>query len=88
MLTKRESQQIGFVNTLDLDSLRTELCGMTDAELNKFGREMRALVYPLTYDGKGMPTVSAFSIQLEEARAEYRRRHPKPTNPAPRLRRF
>lgn len=79
METKRESQQIGLTDTLDVEALRARLRAMTDVELNKFGREMRALVYPLTYDGKGKPTVSAFSIQLEEARAEYRRRHPKPT---------
>lgn len=75
--TKRKSEQIGLVDTLDVDALRAKLRVMTDAELNKFGREMRALVYPLTYDGNGMPTVRAFSIQLEEARREYRRRHPK-----------
>jgi len=41
---------------------------MTDAELRAFGRKMRALVYPLTYDGDGKPRVSPFSIQLQEAR--------------------
>jgi hypothetical protein len=36
---------------------------------------MRALVFPLTYDGDGKPSVSAFSIQLDEARAEWGRRN-------------
>jgi hypothetical protein len=35
---------------------------------------MYALVYPLTYDGDRKPQVSAFAIQLDEARAEWRRR--------------
>jgi hypothetical protein len=30
----------------------------------------------ITYDGNGKPSVSAFSIQLDQARAELRRRHP------------
>jgi hypothetical protein len=50
---------------------------MSDAEVVAFGKQMRGLVYPLTYDGHGKPSVSAFSIQLGEARAEWRRRHPK-----------
>jgi hypothetical protein len=48
---------------------------MNDADLLALGRQMRSLVYPLTYDGK--PSVSAFSIQLEEAGAEWRRRNRK-----------
>jgi len=35
---------------------------------------MHSLVYPLRYDGDRKPCVSTFSIQLEEARAEGRRR--------------
>jgi hypothetical protein len=49
---------------------------MTDAELISYGRQMRGLVYPLTYGGDGKPSASAFSIQLDEARAEWRRRYP------------
>ena len=47
---------------------------MSDTDLLAFGQQMHALCYPLTYDGSGKPSVSAFSIQLEEARAEWRRR--------------
>jgi hypothetical protein len=32
---------------------------MTDDELLAFGRQMRSLVYPLTYDGEGKPSLSA-----------------------------
>lgn len=49
---------------------------MTDDELVAFGKQMRELVYPLTYDCDGKPSISAFSIQLDEARAEWLRRHP------------
>jgi hypothetical protein len=60
--------------SVDLDALRGRLQAMSDAELAAFGKQMRELVYPLTYDGDGKPSVSAFSIQLDEARAEWRRR--------------
>jgi len=62
----------------DVDALRGRLGKMTDTELLAFGKEMRGLVYPLTYGFDGKPTVAAFSIQLDERRAEWRRRHPKP----------
>jgi hypothetical protein len=61
--------------SVDLEALRVRLEKMSDGELLAFGKEMRELVYPLTYDYRGKPNVSAFSIQLEQARAEWRRRH-------------
>jgi len=33
---------------------------MTDAELLAFGKQMHELCYPLTYEGDGKPSVSAF----------------------------
>jgi hypothetical protein len=67
--------QLGVdVNLVDL---RGRLQKMTDAELLAFGKQMRGLTYPLRYDGDGKPSVNAFSVQLDEARAEWRRRHPK-----------
>ena len=65
---------------LDLEALRAKLRQLPDAELISFGQRMRGLVYPLTYGGDGKPSVSAFSIQLREARHEWRRRYPKPTS--------
>jgi hypothetical protein len=62
---------------VDLVALRAKLAAMSEAELLAFGKGMHASVYPRTYGPKGLPTVSAFSIQLEEARAEWRRRHAK-----------
>jgi len=35
---------------------------------------MRSLVYPISYGGDGKPLVTAFSIQLDEARAKWRLR--------------
>jgi hypothetical protein len=63
--------------SVDLGALRIRLGGMNDSELLAFGNQMHHLVYPLTYDGDGKPSASAFSIQLNEARNEWRRRHPK-----------
>jgi hypothetical protein len=63
---------------VDLDALRVRLQKMSDDELIAFGKQMRSLVYPLRYGFNGKPTISAFSIQLDEARKEWRRRH----NPA------
>lgn len=60
---------------VDLDALRRRLETMSDADLLAFGREMRSLTYPPTYGADGKPSVSAFSIQLDQARAEWRRRY-------------
>lgn len=61
-------------NSVDVDGLRARLRAMTDAELLTFGKQMHDLVYPLTYDHRGRPSVSTFSLQLDEARDEWRRR--------------
>jgi hypothetical protein len=63
---------------VDLEALRAKLQAMSEAELLAFGKSMHNLIYPRRYDFHGKPTVSSFSINLEEARAEWRRRHPKP----------
>ena len=62
-------------SSVGVDDLRERLRGMSDVDLVAFGKQMRGLVYPLTYDHHGKPSVTAFSIQLDEARAEWRRRH-------------
>ena len=61
--------------SVDVEALRTRLQAMSDDELMQFGNEMKKLVYPPTYEGNGKPKVSAFSIQLNEARDEWLRRH-------------
>jgi hypothetical protein len=62
---------------IDLAALRAKLQAMSEAELLAFAKDMHKSVYPRVYGYDRKPTVSSFSIQLDEARAEWRRRHPK-----------
>jgi hypothetical protein len=59
----------------DIEKLLERLQKMTDAQLLEFGRAARHLCSPEANFGK--PPREVFVIQLEEARAEWRRRHPK-----------
>jgi hypothetical protein len=59
--------------TFDVDTLRTRLRKMSDKELREFGTAARHMVSPKANMGK--PPLPAFVLQLEEARAEWRRRH-------------
>jgi len=49
---------------------------MTEAELLRFGKDNRYMCSP--YANLNKPPLKAFVIQLREARAEWRRRYPKP----------
>jgi hypothetical protein len=55
---------------IDLDELRTRLRKMTDDDLLRFGKAARFMC-------RDKSPRQVFVIQLEEARAEWRRRHPK-----------
>ncbi len=57
----------------DIEQIRERISKMSDAELRKYGRAARDLADPRKNHGKPNP---AFAIQLAEARAEWRRRHP------------
>jgi hypothetical protein len=57
--------------SVGLDALRSRLRKTSD-DLMVFGVKMRNLIYPLRYRFDGKPVVCAFSIQLDEARAEWR----------------
>ena len=59
----------------DRDALRTRLRKMSDEELREFGKAARYIVSPGANMGK--PPLPNFVLQLEEARAEWRRRHPR-----------
>jgi hypothetical protein len=65
-------QSIQFAD-FDLDTLRTRLRKMSDEELREFGKAARYMVSPKANMGKA--PLLAFVLQLEEARAEWRRRH-------------
>jgi hypothetical protein len=61
---------------LDVDALRTRLRKVSDEELLEFGKAARYMTSPGANMGK--PPLPTFVLQLEEARAEWRRRHPPP----------
>jgi len=62
--------------TLNIDELRARLRKMSDEELRKFGEAGKYMVSPKANMGK--PPLPDFVLQLEEARAEWRRRYPPP----------
>jgi hypothetical protein len=57
-------------STAELEQLRARLAKMSDAELRRFGKAARDCCRPVF----GEPPRKPFLVQLEEARAEYRRR--------------
>ena len=57
---------------LDLGQLRTRLQKMSDAQLLEFGKAARYMCSKEANIGK--PPIDEFVIELEEARAEFRRR--------------
>jgi len=61
--------EIAIQSSDELEQLRTRLRKMTDAQLVRFGKAARSLCP----DPRCPDT---FKRQLEEARAEWRRRHP------------
>jgi hypothetical protein len=61
------------LTNLDVDALRTRLRKMSDEELREFGKAARDMVSPTANMGK--PPLPTFVLQLNEARAEWRRRH-------------
>jgi hypothetical protein len=57
----------------EINQIRAHLRKMSDLELRKFGQSARNMADPKKNFGAPNP---AFKIQLDEARAEWRRRHP------------
>ena len=60
---------------VDLDQLRERLQKMTEAKVLEFGKAAAYMCSPKANSNK--PPREPFVIQLEEVRAEWRRRHPK-----------
>jgi hypothetical protein len=56
----------------DIERIRERIRKMSDAELRKYGRAARDLADSKKNYGPPNPS---FKIQLDEARAEWRRRH-------------
>ena len=61
---------IAFESTDELENLRKRLSKMSDDELVCFGKAARSLC-------RDPRCPETFKLQLQEARAEWRRRHPK-----------
>jgi hypothetical protein len=59
----------------DLDALRTRLQKMSDEQLRDFGKAALYMTSPFANMGK--PPLASFVLQLEETRAEWRRRQKK-----------
>jgi hypothetical protein len=57
-----------------IEAIRERLRKMSDLELRKYGRAARDQADPKKNLGKPNPS---FQVQLDEARTEWRRRHPK-----------
>jgi len=66
------NQSIAIQDGFNLEELRARLRKMTDSELRRFGRAVRFMCSPNANLGK--PPRECFVIQLEEARAEWKRR--------------
>jgi hypothetical protein len=62
------------LSDVDSDALRTRLRKMSDDQLRTFGKAARYMTSPTANMGK--PPLPAYVLQLEEALAEWRRRHP------------
>lgn len=60
---------------LNLDELRARLVEMSDLQLREFGKAARYMVSPQANMGK--PPLPVYTMQLEEATAEWTRRYPK-----------
>ncbi len=58
----------------DIEQIRARIRKMSDLELRQYGRAAIDLANPKKNFGPPNPS---FQIQLDEARAEWRRRHPK-----------
>jgi hypothetical protein len=58
----------------EIERIRERIHGMSDGDLLRYGLASRQMADPKNNYGDPNP---AFKIQLDEARAEWRRRHPR-----------
>jgi hypothetical protein len=65
---------------IDIEAFRARLRKLTDEELIREGKAGRYMRSPMANFGK--PPHEVFVVQLEEVKAEWRRRHPKTDNDA------
>ena len=67
-------QSVG-TSEFNVENLRKRLQRMSDRELIQYGKACRGLVTPQA--NLGRPPREVFAMQLQEARKQWRRRHPK-----------
>jgi hypothetical protein len=67
-------QSVG-TSEFNLENIRKHLQRLSDEELIQFGKACRDMLTPQA--NLGRPPREVFVIQLQEARKEWRRRHPK-----------
>jgi hypothetical protein len=65
------------INSFDIEALRARLRKMSDVELIRFGKDARYMCS--AWANMNKPPRAEFQIQLDEAKAEWKRRHPKST---------
>jgi hypothetical protein len=58
---------------VDLDAIRARLRSLSDVQLIEYGKSCRHLCSPKANFGK--PPLEVWTVQLNEARSEWRRRH-------------
>lgn len=74
-MPRYDLSQLDGNSPLDLNALRARLAKMSDAELRGFGKAASYMCSPKA--NLGEPPKVELEIQLEEARAEWLRRHPR-----------
>ena len=62
------------IDSFTVDALRERLRKMPDDKLREFGAAARYMCSPKAMMGK--PPLPVYVVQLKEARAEWKRRHP------------
>lgn len=64
---------VGLDESFDVEQFRSQLRKMSDEELVKCGKQIASIRGP---HPRHTPQKDVWSTQLDEARAEWRRRHP------------
>jgi hypothetical protein len=65
------------ISSFDVEALRARLRKMSDVELIRFGKDARYMCSPWANMSK--PPRADFQVQLDEAKSEWKRRHPENT---------
>jgi len=75
LTAKIHEMQSAVQSVFNVDELRAQLRKMDDVKLSEFGEAARYMTAIRANMGK--PSLHVYEVQLQEAKAEWRRRHPK-----------